>query len=135
MIVELRASQALWRALLVLHVASCVLLLFFYPPSWPRHALLLALMVHLPFALRAARALPVTRLEVDAAQRWHVLFCDGRHDDAQLLGAPWVSPYFTTLNLVCADGRKLQVVLLADMVDGDAFRRLRVRLRRVEAAA
>ena len=129
-ILELCPSRALRRALVLVHVSVCCTLLLAYPFSWQRNTLLLAVAMHLCLSLMATRKLAITHLELDARQRWHVVFCDGRSLAAQLISAPWVSPLLTTLNLSCADGVKRQVVLLPDMVDADGFRRLRVRLRR-----
>ena len=128
--ISLLPSRWLQRVLLTLHVLVGCTLLLAYPMSGMRNFLLLAVAAHLPWSLRAARRVAITGLELDAAQRWHVLFCDGRSLVARLTAAAWVSPYLTTLDFVCADGSKRQVLLLPDMLDADAFRRLRVRLRR-----
>ena len=128
-ILDLKPSAWLPRALLALHVAVSSTLLLAYPPSWPRHLLLLAVVAHACWSLRAARTLAIARLELSASHTWHVVFCDGRALDARLLRIIWVSPLLTALTLACADGIARQLVLLPDMVDADAFRRLRVRLR------
>lgn len=129
-ILDLSPSRLLRRAMWLAHGAVFCTLLLAHPFTWQRNVLLLALAVHLWMALRAAREAPIARLELDARARWHVSFCDGRGLAAELESAPWVSPFFTTVNLRCADGLRRQVVLLPDMVDADGFRRLRVRLRR-----
>lgn len=133
-VLELRPSRWLRRALLAVHGLVCVLLVWAYPASWQRNVLLAALLAHLPWSLALARKTVITRVEVDARQQWRVVFCDGRALDARLAGAPWVSPLFTTLVFACADGIPRQVVLLPDMVEADAFRRLRVRVRRAQSA-
>lgn len=132
---DMRPSRWLRGALLAVHALVCGALLLSYPSSWPRNLLILAVGAHLPWSLNAARTLSIVRLELDAGHHWRVLFCDGRWLDARLTGAPWLSPHFTTLVLACADGVRRQLVLLPDMVDGDAFRRLRVRVRRLSPAA
>lgn len=133
-VLEVRASPALRHGLRALHGLLCGALLLGYPASWPRTGLLAAIALHLPWSLRRARALDIVGLELDARHRWRVMLRDGRVLDARLIGAPWLSPLFTTLVLACADGVERQLVLLPDMVDGDAFRRLRVRVRRLQGA-
>lgn len=132
---DLRPSYWLRHALLGVHALVCGALLLAYPSSLPRNLLILAVVAHLPWSLNAARARSIVRIELDAGQHWRVLFCDGRWLDARLTAAPWLSPHFTTLVLVCADGVRRQLVLLPDMVDDDAFRRLRVRVRRMSSCA
>ena len=132
---DLRASHWLRRALLCVHALICGALLLAYPSSWPRNLLILAVAAHLPWSLKAARVRSIVRLEFDAGHHSRVLFCDGRWLDARLTAAPWLSPHFTTLVLTTADGVRHPLVLLPDMVDGDAFRRLRVRVRRMSSAA
>ena len=129
---DLKPSAWLPRALLALHVAVLCLLLLAYPPSWPRNLLLTAIAAHTLWSLRATHRADITRLELDARQHWRVVFCDGRSLDARLLRAPWVSPLFTVLSLACADGVEHQLVLLPDMVEAESFRRLRVRLRKID---
>ena len=129
-IVTLKPSLWLPRAVVALHGSALCMLLLAYPPSWPRLVLLVAIAVSALWSLRAAHTADIARLELSPRDTWHIVFCDGRRLDARLLRAPWVSPLFTTLSLACADGVERQILLLPDMVEADAFRRLRVRLRR-----
>lgn len=130
-IVDVKPSAWLPRALLALHVAVACTLLTAYPPSWPRDLLLLAVAAHAWWSVHNARSLAIARLELSAAQHWHVVFCDGCRLAARFKRSSWVSPFLTAITLACADGVERQVVLLPDMVEADAFRRLRVRLRRL----
>ncbi len=132
-ILELVPSAWLPRALLALHVVVLSLLLLAYPSSWPRNLLVMAVAIHTCWSLRAAQLTDITRLEFGVRQPWRVVLRDGRGLDARLLRAPWVSPRFTVITLACADGVARQVVLLPDMVESDAFRRLRVRLRKIDS--
>ena len=134
-VLDLRPSPWLRRALLTVHALAAAALLFGYPASWPRNLLLAAMATHLPWSLGAARRLDIARLELDVQGAWRVVCRDGRVLDARLVSAPWLSPLFTTLEFACADGVARQLVLLPDMVDSDAFRRLRVRVRRAQSAA
>jgi len=134
-ILDLMPSAWLPRARLALHVVVFCTMALAYPSSWPRNLLLLAIAGHGLWKPRAADARDIARLELGARQRWRVVFCDGRGLDARLLRAPWVSPLLTTFTLACADGVERQVVLLPDMVEAQAFRRLRVRLLRGDGGA
>ena len=131
-ILTLKPSRWLPRAVVVVHACAVCTLLLAYPPSWPRHLLLVAIAANTLWSARAARAIDIAGLELSARETWHVVFCDGRGLDARLLRAPWVSPLFTILSLACADGVERQILVLPDMVEPDAFRRLRVRLRRAD---
>lgn len=133
MILTLKPSRWLPRAVLALHVGALCMLLLAYPASWPRHLLLVAIAASALWSLRVAHTADIARLELSPRETWHVVFRDGRGLDARLLRAAWVSPMFTTLSLACADGVERQILLLPDMVEADAFRRLRVRLRRGDA--
>ena len=134
-ILDLTPSAWLSRARLALHALVFCTLLMAYPVSWPRNFLLLALAGHALWSQRAARVMEIARLELSARQHWRVVFCDGRALEARLVRAPWVSPLLTSLTLACADGVERQCVVVPDMVEAQAFRRLRVRLRREEEGA
>lgn len=125
---ELQPSAWLPRAVLALHGATCAALLLAYPWSWPRTVLLCAVLIHAHWSVRAARRVEVTRIELGARDSWRLVLCDGRCLEARLLRAPWVSSWLTAFTLACKDGKQRHIVLLPDMVDGDALRRLRVRL-------
>lgn len=129
-IVTLKPSRWLPRAVVALHLGALCMLLLAYPPSLPRHLLLVAIAANALWSLRAARSVDIARLELSPRDTWRIVFRDGHAQDARLLRASWVSPLFTTLSLACADGVQRQILLLPDMVEADAFRRLRVRLRR-----
>lgn len=53
----------------------------------------------------------------------------GQECPAELLPSSFVTPWLAILNFRTTRGRTLSVPLLMDCVDGDSFRRLRVRLR------
>ena len=136
--VHLDLQPSLWlpRGAVAVHFVVLATLWLAYPPSAPRNLLLGAVVLHgLWLAVRLLRVSPrlaVVRLELSARLTWRVVFRDGRSVEAQLRRAALVSPLVTTLSLQCADGARCEVLLLPDTVDADAFRRLRVRLRRMD---
>ena len=132
---DLRPSVWLLRGLVAVHVVVLATLWLAYPPSALRNLLLGAIVLHgVGLVVRQLRVSPqraVARLELSARLTWRVVFRDGRRVEARLRRAALVSPLVTTLSLQCADGERCEVLLLPDSVDADAFRRLRVRLRRM----
>lgn len=76
---------------------------------------------------RAARA--IVLLIWDRRGRWRLLQRDGTLLEAQLQPGAYVHPRLVLLPFRSASGRCLSVLVVPDMVRGDAFRRLRVRLR------
>lgn len=76
---------------------------------------------------RAGRS--VVLLVWDRHGRWRLLQRDGAVLDAQLEHGAYAHPRLTVLPFRCRDGRRPCVLLVADMVDADLFRQLRVRLR------
>ena len=135
--VHLDVQPSVWlpRVIVAVHLIMLATLTLAYPPSISRNLLLGAVALHgLWLALRLRRVparLAIARLELSARHTWRVVFCDGHSVEARLRRAALVSPLMTTLSLHCADGVRCEVVLLPDRVDADAYRRLRVRLRRM----
>ena len=76
---------------------------------------------------RAARA--VVLLIWDRQGRWRLLRRDGTLLEAHLLPGAYVHPRLLLLPFRSASGRRVSVLVVPDMVPGDVFRRLRVRLR------
>ncbi len=60
---------------------------------------------------------------------WSLIQGDGRERDGRLLGSTYVSPALVVLNFRCGRWRTASLVLLADNLEPDLLRRLRVRLR------
>lgn len=132
---DLQPSAWLPRVIVAVHLVVLTTLCLAYPPSSPRNLLLGAISLHGLWLVARLRRVPprlaIARLELSAQHTWCVVFCDGRHVEARLRRAALVSPLMTTLSLHCADGVRCEVLLLPDRVDADAYRRLRVRLRRM----
>lgn len=60
---------------------------------------------------------------------WSLQCGDGVRAQAHLEGESVVLSWITILNFRTTDGRRRSLLLLPDNIDGNAFRRLRVRLR------
>jgi len=76
---------------------------------------------------RSARA--IVLLVWDRRGRWRLLQRDGRLLDVRLEPGGYTHPKLVVLTFRTRPGRRLQVLLVPDMVDADHLRRLRVRLR------
>jgi hypothetical protein len=76
---------------------------------------------------RAGRS--VVLLIWDRHGRWRLLQRDGAVLDAHLEQGAYAHPRLTVLPFRCLGGQRRCVLLVADMVDADHFRQLRVRLR------
>ena len=135
--VEVRASRCLPRVLACAHGASMLLVACGWPAGVASSALLGAIALHGVLLQRALarRGEDVRRVELDPRGRWRLGVADGRVLHAELRAAPLVLPWLTALSFGCADARRRELLLLPDMVDADAFRRLRVHLLRLRAAA
>ena len=82
---------------------------------------------------RSARA--IVLLVWDRHGRWRLLQRDGRVLDVRLEPGGYTHPKLVALTFRTPPGRRLRVLMVADMVDADQLRRLRVRLRCEPAAA
>ncbi|MGE0080618.1 MAG: protein YgfX [Thiohalomonadaceae bacterium] len=60
---------------------------------------------------------------------WHLTSADGMSGEATLAPECYVSPYAVVLRFQGTAGRVRTLVILADALDADTLRRLRVRLR------
>lgn len=125
-------SRCLPRALLALHVASMALVALYWPFTLASAAWLTLVGAHGAWQWRRLRraAQPVRRIDIDARGAWRLTCGDGRGLDLRLTHAPLVLPWLVALEFRAADGRRHDLLLLPDMLDADAFRRLRVRLTR-----
>lgn len=71
----------------------------------------------------------VTMLYCDANDRWQIRTKSGQTQPAVLLPGAYVHPLVTVLRFRRTDGKRVCVPLVADGLDRDDFRRLRVRVR------
>ncbi len=131
---ELRPSRIFAALLLVIHggAAGCVLIV---PLPWPVRVLLVGIIL---FSLRytiSRWALlrhnkAVTALLWDDLGEWKLFSRDGKEMAVRLEPDSFVSPWWVVLNFSAIDASgRYSTVLFPDSLDGESFRRLRVRLR------
>lgn len=132
--VILKPSAYLATALAAVHVAAAATLLPLDLPAWAKLALAITIAASLANALwrhaflKARYAL--TGIELGEADRASVETRDGRWHDARVLPTTYVSPLLSVLNVRLEDRMFTRhMLIVADNVDADDFRRLRVRLR------
>jgi len=76
--------------------------------------------------MRSDRMPAIRRIHLHRDGNWAVALADGQLHAARLLVPAFVKPGLTVLRYCLDDGRQYAAILLADNVDGDDFRRLRV---------
>jgi hypothetical protein len=76
---------------------------------------------------RSLRA--IVLLSWDQDGQWRMLQRDGRVLDARLAQGAYAHPRLLVLPFRCHSGRRLCVLIAADMIEADGLRRLRARLR------
>ncbi len=127
---SLGRSRHLPRVLLALHGASMALVVAYWPFTLASAVWLALVGAHGAWQSRRLRdaARWARQVDIDARGAWRLTYGDGRRLDLQLVRAPLVLPWLVALEFRAADGRRHDLLLLPDMLDADAFRRLRVRL-------
>ena len=126
----LARSRRLPRVLLALHGAGMALVASYWPLTFASAAWLALVGAHGAWQWRGLRGAArwVRRIDIDARGAWRLAYGDGRQLDVRLTRAPLVLPWLVALEFRAPDGRRHDLLLLPDMLDADAFRRLRVRL-------
>ena len=130
-------SRLLLRGVLAAHCAALGLLAVTIPQSPSLVALLSAIAINAAVTLRRlhrGNGQDIGAALMTAGGRWQVTLRNGRVLAAELARTPLISATLTALSLRCADGRVRDIVLLADNVAPDPWRRLRVRLLRASGA-
>jgi hypothetical protein len=123
------------------HVAchgAVLLLLFTWPPSLPRQAVLAIVIANAAWCVWRAVYPPhdaAAALLLCPRDTLTLRLIDGRVVHGALIARPFLSPALTALSVRCDDGRRREFAAFADNTDGDALRRLRVRLGRVAPSA
>jgi toxin CptA len=131
---KLRPSRRLSVLLFSLHAAALGALWPLTFPLWVRLAIAAALAASLVRALRHGALLrsPDAVVEVDARDDGHLGLVqrDGVCVDAEVLPATAVYGWAVLLRVrVAGERRARSIVVLADSVDAESFRRLRIWLR------
>ena len=135
---ELKPSRTLFRILTLMHLGAAGMLFATSLPGWTT-ACVLVLVLGSYMSLVARHALlrvpgSVRWLRWDKGNHWRVCALNGNEYSASLRPDSFVSPWLTVLLLRPESGGRLRnVVLLPDMLDAEAFRHLRVRLRLEQA--
>jgi toxin CptA len=132
--VALTSSRWLAAALIVSHAAAAATLAPLDLPLWAKLGLALLIAASLAHALYRHAFLAsresCTALEVREADQAAVHTRARGWQDARILGTTYVSPVLTVVNLrLTGFVFAKHVVIVADNVDGETFRRLRVKLR------
>ena len=131
---ELKPSRTLFWLLTFSHLGAAGLMPTMSLPIWASAFLGLSVAASYLW-LMASHALKrhpgaVVSLLWPSGIQWQVRSRNGQEVSAQLSPESFVRPWLTVLLLRPeTGGRARNVVLLPDMVDAEAFRRLRVRLR------
>jgi len=124
LILDVTPSRRVKYFILLINLLALIALLLLPLPGSVRLGLCLLLVLLCLHALR--RQHQYYRL-VWHEEHWFIQHRD-REQEATLLPSSFVTPWLTILNFV-TQGKTLSVLLLADSVNGDSFRRLRVRLK------
>jgi len=130
----LQPSTTLAALLLSAGLAACLILLFMPLPLWLQAAAiaLISLATIWHVAQSALLLLPksIIKLELTSKAEFFVTRRDGQKIKAEVLTTSFVAWYLVLLNLKLPERRLARhVVLVPEMLDGEALRRLRVWLR------
>jgi toxin CptA len=132
--ITLRPSRRLGAVLIAAHAAAAVTLLPLDLPAWAKGIVAVLAAMSLWRVLRRHAALrssdALTAIELLGQDLAAVETRAGQRREARILPTTYVSPLLCVLNLRVA-GRLLpqHALIVADNVDADSFRRLRVLLR------
>jgi hypothetical protein len=130
--VAFKPSRRLATVLLAAHIASAILILVLPLPLWSKfvalpiitasawHNVRAYALFATPTAVRSLRILSNGNLEIDR----------GKWQSATLVGEQFIHPQLTIIRCKTETSRRaIAIVILPDMLDSEAFRALRVRLK------
>jgi len=132
--IEIGPSRILAIVLCLIHPGAGAAIWLAAVPLWLKVGLIITIIADCGWCLFSRAFLrpadAIVAVEISAAGKLSFLTRAGAWHAAELLGTTYVAAYLTILNLK-PDGRRLarHVVLVADNVDPDDFRRLRTWLR------
>lgn len=132
--VAIRPSRTLAGVLAAAHGGAIVCVMITALPLWARLSLTVLVAAGLWHSLTRyvlqRRPDAITGLRCDGDGRWFVRWRTGVVEPVSLLPDSYLHPAVVVVNLrVEADRRRRAVILLADNVDPESFRRLRVCLK------
>ncbi|MEA2092954.1 MAG: protein YgfX [Pseudomonadota bacterium] len=126
------ASRRLGLLLAAVHGTTLLMLPFMALPARVALVLALALLLAYIHARRShvlrTRPDSIRELVWDSGNHWRLGLQSGTITRASLLPYVFIHPWLVILHFKRQDGRRSRLVLFADMLDPDDFRRLRVRL-------
>lgn len=130
----LQPSRMLTVLLLSVSLAACLILLCMPVLSWLKALAILliglATIWHVAKNALLLLSKSIIKLELTTKAEFFVTQRDGQKIKAEVLTTSFVAWYLVMLNLKLPDSRLVRhVVLMPDMLDGEAFRQLRVWLR------
>ena len=130
----LQPSRMLTVILLSISLLACLIMLFMPVPLWLKASaiLLISLATVWHMAQNVLLLLPgsIIKLELTVNAELFVTQKDGQKIRAEVLPTSFVAWYLVLLNLRLPESRLARhIVLVSDMLDGEAFRQLRVWLR------
>lgn len=130
----LQPSRMLTVLLLSVSLAACLILLCMPVLSWLKASAILliglATIWHVAKNALLLLSKSIIKLELTSEAEFFVTQRDGQKIKAEVLTTSFVAWYLVMLNLKLPHSRLVRhVVLMPDMLDGEAFRQLRVWLR------
>lgn len=132
--ITLKSSRSLAALLIIAHSVAGTVLLLLPVAIWPLLAMILLLAVSAWYVVQrhALLRLPssVIGLKLMDEGKLDMLTASGNWHEAQLGTEQFVNPRLTIVSYRCEGTRWTRhVVIVADMLDAEAFRELRVRLK------
>lgn len=107
-------------------------MLVVFPLTWYwawKAALLAVLLISMVITLQRGGVGAIKSLTWKNEAEWVIEFKNGIQYESQLLPSSFVSPWLVVLNFKRVSGHpRLSVTLFRDALDGESFRRLRVRV-------
>lgn len=116
-----------------MHLGALLIIFLIEIPLWVKILAVFFLLFSLMLTLRqhVFRAVPdaIANLVWEEGDDWIMSLKNGNQLGAKMTTSRFISPWMTVLNFVDESKRKRAVVLLADSLNKESFRQLRVRLR------
>jgi toxin CptA len=119
--------------LLATHLLAFVTITLLVRPWWLALGLVIGTLFSLIYSYRAHLLYrgkrTIRSAEMNGQNEWLITQTDGVEIAAELQPSSYIHPLLSLLNFRSEQGRERSLILLPDGIDGDTFRRLRVRLK------
>ncbi len=126
-------SKQLAGYLLTTHLVALFVAITLIKPGWLAFALALLTLFSLTHSYRCHLSYQgksaIRSAELDGQNRWLLQQANGETFTAELLLNSYIHPWLCVLNFRNQYGKRQSLVILPDRIDGESFRRLRVRLK------